>query len=88
MAFPNLKGKLTLFEKNIKMKLTLLKSCSLYRFFFFLRAACTAILSLNLKNNNTMFTISKTQAMRKLNNPTTTSFAGLFFTVVRFNLLE
>ena len=25
--------------------------------------------------------------MRKLNNPTTTLFAGLFLTVVRFNLL-
>ena len=38
--------------------------------------------------NNTIFTVPKIQAMRKLNNPTTTSFAGLFLTVVRFNLLQ
>ena len=38
--------------------------------------------------NNTIFTVPKIQAMRKLNNPTTTSFTGLFLTVVRFNLLQ
>ena len=51
------------------------------------RAVCTSILSTNWKNNTT-FTVSTIQTMKKLNNPTTTSFAGLFLIVVRFNLLE
>ena len=61
--------------------------CSLHRFFLFLHAACTAILCSNWKNN-TIFMVSKIQTMIKLNNPSTTTFARLFLTVVRFNLLE
>ena len=45
--------------------------------FFFMCAVCTMILILNLKNNN-IFTVSKIQTMRKLNNPTTTPIAGFF----------
>ena len=51
--------------------------------FFFVNAAFTAILSLNWKNNYTILTVSKIQRMRKLNTTTTTSFAGIFLTVVR-----
>ena len=32
--------------------------------------------------------VSKIQTVRKLNNPTTNSFAGLFLTIVKFNLLK
>ena len=32
--------------------------------------------------------VSKIHTMRKLSNPTTTSFAGLFLTIVRFNLFS
>ena len=62
------------------MKLTLLKKVSKvvhFTDFFLCAAVYTAILSLNWKNSNTMFTVSKIQAVRKLNNPTTTSFVGL-----------
>ena len=55
--------------------------------FFFVCAAFTAILSWNSKNYNTIFTVSKIQTIRKL-NPTTTSFAGLFLTVVRLTCLN
>ena len=55
--------------------------------FFFVRAASTVIWNLNRKII-TMFIKSKIQAMRKLNNPTTTLFAGPFLTIVRFNLLK
>ena len=37
---------------------------------------------------NTILMVSKIQTMRKLSNTTTTSFAGLSLTIVRFNLLE
>ena len=91
MAFPHLKGKLTVLEKNIKMKLTLLRKVSKivhFTDFFFVGAACTAILNSNGKNNNTMLMVSKIQTVSKLINPITTLFAALFLTVVRFNLLE
>ena len=39
-------------------------------------------------HNNTLLTVSEIKTMRKLNNPTTTSFALPFLTVDRFNLLE
>ena len=91
VAFPHSKGKLTLLEKNIKFKLTLIKKGQkMYtsHIFFFVRGACTAILSLSWKNNNTIFTVSGIQTIRKLNNPTTILFAGLILIVVRFNLLR
>ena len=34
------------------------------------------------EKNNTIFTVSKIEAMRKLNNPTATSFAELCLTIV------
>ena len=40
---------------------------------FFMSASCGAILSLNWKNN-TILLVSKIQTMRKLNDPTATSF--------------
>ena len=55
--------------------------------FFFLRAACKDILSSKWKNNN-IYTVSKIQTVRKLNNPTTTLFGALSLTVVRFNFLN
>ena len=53
---------------------------------------CKAILSSNWKNN-TILTVSKIQnlkiqAMKKLNNPSTTLLAGLFLAVDWFNLPE
>ena len=67
MTFPYLKGKLTLLAKTSK-----------FTDFFFVSAACTAILSSNWKNNNTIVTVSKIQTMRKLSNPSTTSLPGSF----------
>ena len=70
--------------KNIKMKLTLLKKYQKLftsHIFFFVS---TAILS----SNNNILTVSEIQTMRKINNPTTNPFAGLFLIVVKFNLLE
>ena len=70
------------------MKLTLLKKVSnVAQMFYLLCEVCTAILSLNSRNNNYIFTVSEIQT-RKLNNPTTISFAGVSLTMVRFNLLE
>ena len=40
------------------------------------------------ENNNIIFTVCNFQLMRKFNNSATTSFEGLFFTVVKFNLLS
>ena len=73
--------------KYIKRKLTLKKYQKLFTLqnFFFVLVACTAILSSNWKSNNTTFSVFKIQPMRKR---TTSSFSGLFLTVVRFNLLE
>ena len=78
MAFLHLKGKLTLFLKKIKMKLTFLKkyqNLCISNIFLFKLAACTPILSSNWKHNNTIFTASKI-------NPTTTSFVGVSLIVV------
>ena len=56
--------------------------------FFFVHAPCTTISSSNWKNNNTILMVSKIHTTRKLNNPTTTLFTGLFLTILRYNLLE
>lgn len=48
---------------------------------------CKVILSSNWKNN-TILTLSEIQTMRKLSKPTTILLAGLFLTVVKFNLLK
>ena len=63
------------------MKLTLLKKLFASQIFFFTRAACI------LKSNNTIFAVSEIQTAQ-LSHPTTTSFAGLFPTVVELNLLQ
>ena len=73
------------------MKLTLLKKVSkVVHFTDFFLCACSmySYLEFKLKNNNTIFTVSKIQTMKKLNNPMTTLFTELFLTIVRFNLLE
>ena len=88
MAFPHLKGKLTLLERKNQNEIRSSWRLFSAQIFFFIHAACTAMLSLNGKNNNTIFTVSKNQAMRKLNNQTTTSFVGLFLTIGRFNWFE
>ena len=93
MAFPYLNEKLALLEKTSKWNQLFLKKYQklfISLIFFFVSAPCAAILSSNWKkkNNNTISTISKIQTMKILNNPTTTSLAVLFLTVVRFNLLE
>ena len=60
MALPHLKGKLTLLEK---MKLTLFKKEVVhFTEFFFVLAACTAILSSNWKNN-TILAVSEIQTI-------------------------
>ena len=76
--------------KHQNEKLFLKKFQNLFNshIFFFMHAACTAILSLNWKNNNTIFAASKIQTIRKLNNPTTTLITGLFLAIVRFNWLK
>ena len=56
MAFPHLKGKVTLLEKTSKWKYQKLFTSQI---FFFLCAVCTAILSSNWKNNNTIFMVSE-----------------------------
>ena len=91
MAFPHLKGKLTVLEKNIKMKLTLLRKVSKivhFTDFFLCRCSMYSHFEFEWKNNNTMLMVSKIQTVSKLINPITTLFAALFLTVVRFNLLE
>ena len=91
MAFLHLQQKQTLLEKTSKWNKLFLKKCQKLfnsHIFFFMHAACTAILSLNWKNNNTIFAASKIQTIRKLNNPTTTLITGLFLAIVRFNWLK
>ena len=88
MVFPHFKGTLTLLVKTLTLLKKVSKVVHFVDLFFFVSAACTAILSSNWKNNSNTLTVSKIQTKRKLNNPTTTSFAGLFLIVVRFNLLE
>ena len=78
-AFLHLSGKLTLLIKVSK---------AVHFTDFLVHAVYTAILSSIWKNNNTIFTISKIQTMRKLNNLTTTLFVWFFLTIVRFSLLE
>ena len=75
------------------MKSTILKKVSkVVHFTDFFLGECIMCsyfeFKLKKKNNNTISTISKIQTMKILNNPTTTSLAVLFLTVVRFNLLE
>ena len=73
------------------MKLTVPKKVSkVVHFTDFYLLACRVYshFEFELKNSNTIFTVSKIQAMRKLNNPSTEeilviSFAGLFLTEVK-----
>ena len=91
MASLHLQQKQTLLEKTSKWnKLFLKKYQKLFNshIFFFMHVACTAILSLNWKNNNTIFAASKIQTIRKLNDPTTTLIRGVFLVIVRFNWLK
>ena len=93
MAFPYLNEKLALLEKTSKWNqlfLKSIKSCSFHWFFslWVHHVQLFWVQTEKKKNNNTISTISKIQTMKILNNPTTTSLAVLFLTVVRFNLLE
>ena len=67
-GFPTLKREANSSWKYIKMKLTLKKYENLFtlQIFFFVHAACTAILSWNWRNNKTMFSVSKIQAWENL----------------------
>ena len=75
-TFPHLKGRLTLLENSSKWNPLILKgikSCSLHVFFLY------SHFEFELKNNDTIFTESEIQTMRKLNNPTTATFTGLSY---------
>ena len=86
-GFPE--GKLTFLEKQQNEINSSKKKCqklSTSNIFFF--AAPVQPFWVRIEKKQTIFTVSKIQTMRKLNNLTTTSLTGLFFTVVRFTLLE
>ena len=91
MAFLHLKGKLTLLEKTSKWNWLFFKK---YQKLFASQISSSCVQHVqpfwvqNWKKNNTIFTVSEIQTMRKLNNPTTTTITGFFLVVFRFNLLE
>ena len=88
MAFLYLKRKLTLLEKTSKeneLLLKSIKSCSIHILF----SSCVQHAQpFYVRIEKIIFTVFKIQVMRNRNNLATTSFAGLFLTIVRFNLLE
>ena len=73
------------------MKLTLLSEISKVVHFAHL-FLCVYIMyshfEFELKNDDTMFTVSEIQTVRKLNNPTGTLLAGLSLPIIRFSLLK
>ena len=92
-GFPTLKREANSSWQNIEVKFTLHKKVwkeKLFpsQIFFSCVQYVQAFWVQNWKNNSTIFMVSEIQAVRKLNNPTTTSFAGFFLTIVRSNLLE
>ena len=93
MAFPYLNEKLALLEKTSKWNQLFLKKYQklfISLIFFLVSASCAAILSSNWKKKTIIpyQRYPKFKQWKYFNNPTTTSLAVLFLTVVRFNLLE
>ena len=91
LTFSALKREINFCIENIKLKLTFFKKHQiLFTSQIFLLCECSTYshFQFKFKKNNTILKVSKIQSMRKLNDPTTTLLAGLFLTVVRFNLIE